>query len=257
MANDETGRFMRAVAALSAAPEDVSELGRRLKPVSRVNEPLLAGMIHEIDETVLRRNLTFRNASHEFVTLEVMERRILKVAMCSDEVCDQNWQGKHVASADAASIIEIMRGLADKKQDIYVSSNLCDTAASAPFEGVSARDLNAVMDTVLNHENMPSELDVFLESSKEYALAFASISPSGALSVWGDGQYAAVLENACEQNAETDKSTDGIKIWGSFDSLGPHVFTALFQGYQVLGCFSADHVGKCLSLWHASVSNPR
>lgn len=141
--SDHTARFMQAIAAFSDEPEPVGELGRK---IADHPDAAVSAILSEIDETVLRRNLTFVAQSGEMVQIDVAERRVFRVL-----AIPMDWRdafaplvGVDCSGRQGAELMQLFMMFAETASPIYVSADLPDRCKTAGFKGVTLRELREV-----------------------------------------------------------------------------------------------------------------
>ncbi len=161
----DTDRFMRAIAAFSAAPEEVTRRGRRLQ---NGESGSAHAILAEIDETVLRRKLVFCNEQDATLTLDVGERRLLTV-LSAPEPLDGVYPdliGRPLEEADAPTVMNLLTEFASQEPRVFVVSRPSDAGETGVFRGLSAKML-----VDLQRMPLPDELPATLRRAVEVAKA--------------------------------------------------------------------------------------
>lgn len=249
--NDDTARFMRAIAGFSAAPEAVTKLGRALTQAEGALEAILV----EINETVLRRILTFRTDAGAALSLDVVERRVLRVV--DAPVSGDSRYGsvvKRVLTAEDAKTL--MRFLADciaPDDQLHVVSALPDDPATAVFEGISVRDLmdlKAAQDTAAE---LPKPLADMLAQGKDDIRAMVCYAEREALVRWGQEDLCAAADRILP--SLPPDSEPSVTLWHG----GLREDTALLvistDGFLICAFCDAQDVSRCFRAWQAYMSN--
>ena len=119
--SDETDRFLRAIAALSSASDDMTDRGRR---ITGKDGPHIASLIGEISETVLHRRLQFQSGADETLTIEVNERRLLRLSALPDRIQTQ-WPRivcNDLSETDADEVLAALSVFCQDANDLFVRS---------------------------------------------------------------------------------------------------------------------------------------
>lgn len=137
---DDTGRFMQAIAALSAEPEQITAKGRWLRPVGG---DLLGAVLTELDETVLRRHLVFKNDQGQSVALDIGERRLFMVLALPQALHAEHGDllDRPLSEKDSGRVHAAFSAFCALGVNVFVRSHLPETEETTEFGGLSATQL--------------------------------------------------------------------------------------------------------------------
>jgi hypothetical protein len=192
---DDTGRFMNAIAAFSAAPEEVTIYGRLLATRRDQFAPAALG---EITETVLRRVVHFSTADGASLAFDVAERRIHRVCQMPApmERPFSHLMGRDLTLADAQGVLDAFACLTAEADALYAKASLPDAGTTAAFNGLSVSDLKAALRARASEDvHHPNPWP--MAGIRSQALAVC-LQPTGAQpQYFGDGAYHAALQKLC------------------------------------------------------------
>lgn len=202
---DDTDRFMQAIAAFSAAPEDVTVRGRRLQGGAH---GAVHAILSEVDETVLHRHLEFATEQGKKIVLDVGERRLLNILSTPSEVSKAfvSVVGRPLEDADADIVLRLLAECVASETEIFVRSRPVAESEADVFRGLSAK-------TLLEHqvapvrEGLPDALLHAIETSKSTCKAMVAYRSGQPLFGQGDkglcdklGLYLSTLEPQSKAN---------------------------------------------------------
>lgn len=250
---DEGARFMRAVAAFSAAPEKITPLGRVLY---QPEDEALSALLTEINETVLKRRLTFRRADDRSLTLDVCERRILLLRKGSSSVSDSDHLAeRELVASDGLALLAVLQGFTEDQNKLFVSAQLADSGGSAMPGGVSANELFKLLEEAPCTLSLPAEVARRIEDTKPMALGLLCTSGSRTAMLLGNDEYSATIGRVMAAASEAaDQSDEVLLVQGGLSAEISVVFVR-YRAISLCVVVSQDHSAECFTLWHDLVSN--
>lgn len=231
---DETGRLMRAIGALSSERETMDRHGRMLCSGTSKDGSVLDAILSEVNETILRRELTFSKNDNEAVTLDVMERRILRLCKISrndlESNVDQKLLEQPLTSEDAGKLYNLLRRFTADTSQLWVTSNLPGKNLDGSIDGIFCHELAQQAQNQSAPASASEPVLGAINRSKRTALAGLCCSNAETLSSWGDPDQFSLLENLTstatvssqenavrlwyfDQNAILFAHTDGLNVW--------------------------------------------
>lgn len=213
---DETARFMQIITAFSAAPEPVSEFGRRL---SAAGDTVLSGILNEISETVLRRFLTFAAMTGEEVQLDVAERRVHRVL-----AIPMSWRSDHgalvgvdLSEGQAAELLRLLQRFASCGSELFVKAALPDREKAPGYEGVTLREMRASQSAMNFFAALPSRLATALVQAQSCASGAYIVTGDGASIGSGSDEAQHTLQTLCKTLAAEGAVKPSVRLWsGAF-----------------------------------------
>ncbi len=245
--DSDTDRFMRAIAAFSAAPEQVTSAGRIL-PLQA--EGPLHAVLNEINETVLRRILVLTQGDDKTLVLDVGERRVLSVLETPSAAAA--YRGAIVARTlvenDAGLLLRVLETFCAEDRPIYVSTKLPDPASPSVFDGVSARMLHDQIEKT-RPADLPPHLDSAVDGCLAHAVALVAAKDGDAFLSKGD-------EDACARFAKiafdwpgNPKTPTQVSLWhGAFEE-GQAVLRIDASAIVIFVLCRPDGLLSCFTLW--------
>ncbi len=245
---DDTSRFMQAIAALSAAPEPVSEYGRL---ISSDRRNAFEAILSEITETVLRRELTFKNENGEHLTLDVAERRILRVV----DVCKSLGSARGdvpsqcLAPEHSGETLRLLQRFQNLAQDIFVRIRLPESPAPAGYTGISVRDLRAALEEAVSDTRVPEPLARALEICRMHASVAVTDASGGIVALFGKEDESSALSQVSAQFFELNqKNGDNVvHLWRWSSHPTKIVILAKANGICVSLVTSHAHMTECFN----------
>jgi hypothetical protein len=243
---DDTARFMQAIAALSAAPEPVSELGRL---ISKDRQKGLESILMEITETVLRRQLTFRNEEGGYLTLDVAERRILRVVDLCNALGTAPWAlpSPFLAPQHASETLRLLRRFQEKQSNIFVTIRQPDMPAPTGCTGVSVRDLEAAMEGAPAGTGLPEPLARALEICRVHASGAVTDGDGNVVTVFGSEDESAALSKVGPRFFEMRETDSAVHLWRWSAEPPKTVILAKRDGLCVSLVTSPSHMTACFN----------
>jgi hypothetical protein len=159
--SDETDRFLRAIAALSSASDDMTDRGRR---ITGKDGSHIASLIGEISETVLHRRLQFQSDADQTLTIEVNERRLLRLSALPDHIQTQ-WPRivcSDLSETDANEVLAALTAFCQDANDLFVRSVLPDARCPPDTQGLHVEFVARLLPTpgeTLNARDPQDEFD--------------------------------------------------------------------------------------------------
>lgn len=250
---DDTGRFVRAIAAFSSAPETGTERGRRLA-LSADNQ--VHTILTEINETVLRRTLVFCNPASETLALDVTERRVLYIRQSNDPaastLCD-----KSLTDEDTFAFINLLVRFCGTHRDLFVKAYFPDPLSASEFGGLSVRALFELENNEVAPDTLPPALAHAIDGSKGMVFGLVASLQDGSTIEWGEAQTVKALAQLLEQADALSPEMSDVMLWyGDLDQ------NRAVLRIRALGCLifiqcSMDEMSQCFKLWNTFVSDKR
>ncbi|WP_227268607.1 hypothetical protein [Roseobacter weihaiensis] len=250
--NDDTARFMRAIAGFSAAPETVTRLGRALVQSGGALEAMLV----EINETVLRRTLTFRTDAGATLSLDVSERRVLRVvdAPVSEDKRCASVVKRVLTAEDAKPLMRLLADCIPPDDQVYVVSALPDDPATAVFEGISVRDLMDVKAPQDTAAELPKRLADMVVQGKNNMRAMTCYADREALVRWGQNDLCAAADSILPSLLPDPGPS--VTLWHGGLREDSALLVISTEGFVICAFCDAQDVSRCFGAWQAYISNP-
>ncbi len=254
----EDRRLRDKLAKLAAEAETVEDGRRRLSPGAT---GLVAAMLAEIDETILGRRITFETDHGRRLSVDVANRRLLRVAEVPDESAGpEGLLGPLGPDSDGIlpAVIAAMRRLAEGQNSLLVATVPLDAASEPDVLGRSVAALARAAGIDLYSDAAPVEASGgFSASVSGLAVAVRSFAPSPSAAA---GVQAARLEALDEEGLRRVLGQIGPKgaRAGRFILLsGGEGSDALFVGCEtedatVAALVPATRTGEVIALWRAT-----
>ncbi|MEE4189383.1 MAG: hypothetical protein V2I76_13160 [Roseobacter sp.] len=221
--SDDTGRFMQAIAAFSAAPEDVTEYGRRIASGAQA---IPAAIVTEITETVLRREVHFTAKDGDALALDVSERRVHRItklpkALRADfaELLD-----RELVPEDASALTNLIAAMAKTATALFARASLPERHTPVGFKGVPAQDLAILPEGGATQTETTGHLRDIVEKLTPELAALYFISDGCDPTTKGDGAFVSALAKALEAQRPPDLLRPRAFLWQP----------ALIEGHAVL-----------------------
>lgn len=248
---EETDRFMQAIAAFSAAPDEVTPRGRRLQ---HRNKGAMQAILSEIDETVLRRNLVFTTKSDAELVLDVGERRLLAIVSMPadlDALCS-NLSGRPLQEADAAAARSLLAEFAGIENDIFVSSQVSEDSGAEAYGGLSAKFLMA-QENMKTLNGVSDALIQAIEMSKPQCRALVVSRLGEALLQHGDTELCDSLEHQLTEAGSNNPLRRDVVLWHSGRGSVDCVMRAEANDVQIAMVGSYDLFEPLFATWRNAV----
>ncbi len=201
---DDTGRFMKAIAAFSAAPEEVTVYGRLL---ATRRDQFIPAALGEITETVLRRVIHFSTSDGASLALDVAERRVHRICQIPPALESAYAQllGRDLTPEDAQSVLDAFDALTAKAGALYAKAGLPEAGTAVAFNGLSVNDLQA---SLRAHTGKQERATVAWPMAKLQARALAvCVQPADAEPAYfGDGSYREALQKLCATSPQAGEA---------------------------------------------------
>lgn len=252
VASQETDRLMRAMAALSAAPNVLTDAGRLLS--GQEAHTSLELLLSEVNETVLRRQLTFSDGGKTSFTVEVREKRLLKISCETPALGASGEQilNKELTQGDAAQTIKVLRKYCDQMPVLYVVSALVRGSDTGTYEGIPCADLRKL---AMNHQRTPAldELRQAVEQSKSFAEALVVLVDGVSTTKHGDPDQIEALSDLSAKSSLQETSM-GLRIWqgGLADDKFLGVITLSDCSIWIIA--SGQYLDRCIELWSGLIT---
>ncbi|MBV1867954.1 MAG: hypothetical protein KUG69_08630 [Marinosulfonomonas sp.] len=140
---NDTERLQDKLAKLSSAKENIGAGGREIS--ARDKSGFLLAILNEIDETVMARLLVFRNDAGNTVELEVVNRRLLRVAGSSTQAMpDTTLPGQVFSEANgllATSLSEVLEKFLTESEQVFVQAKRLEQAPDPTIIGCACKIL--------------------------------------------------------------------------------------------------------------------
>lgn len=254
----EDRRLRDKLAKLAAEAETVEDGRRRLSPGAA---GLLAAMLAEIDETVLGRRITFETDGGRRLSVEVANRRLLRMSEAPDENAGpEGLLGPLGPDTDGIlpAVVAAMRRLGEGQDSLLVATVPLDAASKPDVLGRSVAALARATGIDLYSDTAPAEASGgFSASVSGLAVAVRRFAPSPSAPT---GAQAGRLEALDEDGLRQILGQIGPKgaRAGRFILLsGDAVSDALFVGCEtedatVAALVPATRSGEVIALWRAT-----
>jgi hypothetical protein len=250
---DDTGRFVQAIAAFSAAPEKVTPRGRLLNKDAKSS---LHAIATEINETVLRRTLVLRTSSGKELVLDVGERRVLEVPAlpAGTKESQAGLESRSLSEDDTPAFLDLLRDFAQDESEISVFSQLQNSTGKSGFGGISAPKLLDWLAEVPSL-NLPEPCVAALEASKVSAsavlLAFGEDRPFS----WGGAEALTQLEGIARAWPDPQDMSGRVTLWAGDMEEGEAILVApVATGLVFLLCPMTEALA-CFRLWQEVNAN--
>jgi hypothetical protein len=208
---DDTGRFMQAIAAFSAAPERITPLGRQLLVASG---GLVESILSELDETVLRRHLLFKSNAGQELVLDVGERRLYGVLVVPPtlEADCGTLVGKQLSEEDCTAVHRALTAFCASASDVFVTSRLPQKTEKTDFTGLSVTTLRQYGSGSLE-TGLPQELVDVIEACRPQVLALAAAKDTEVVLLHGDKAQSSILAERLVKRAGRAGTDRGVTLW--------------------------------------------
>lgn len=249
---DDTSRFMNAIAAFSAAPEEITVYGRLIGTQS---VSFLDAILAEINETVLRRVLHFTTPDAVSLSVDVSERRVhrLHALPCALREKYDYLLGRNLTVQDAAAIVEIAQALAQTGSALYVRASLPDKTDALGFDGLSVGDVLAAKENATNASDVPVQFGNAISQAQKYAQSLSVQSGKTSLVRLGDAASCDALEEVSNAQAEDGATKPFVRLWQGGLVAEHALLIAMMDGFSVAMFLPAEHVQEQFTLLHRSV----
>ncbi len=195
-----TGRLKSTLAKLAASPGEVTDGARRI--AAEDVRDRIAGILDEIDETVLARDILVRNASGAFLSITARNRRLICL---NPPACDDFAAQSDLFDLDAATFDDGQRG-----RLLGLLGTLCGTSSAlsvtkagaargcATDIGLTAAQLKEVFFRRSTLPAAPDPLAGLLEGWRGECLGWLRRSGPETVAFGGDAGEAPLLEAIAE-----------------------------------------------------------
>jgi hypothetical protein len=255
-ASDETGRLMRAISALSAAPELVGSAGRRLVAKPAAARDLLEAILAEVNETVLRRHLTFVREGSSMLKLDVKERRIVKIVTLEQacESASRDCVGRSLTQEDGQKILQVLVAFCEAAGPLTVRSFLPEIEDPDVYGGVSCSDLEACLDQQDPKPALQPDILAVQELTRQYAVAMVCLERDNVIRRSGSHMRCDSLERLLPALQESTANSQ-VRLWpeGLCDNLA--LLTARQQELLVVALVPRANAEVCFAHWHDVIIN--
>lgn len=245
---DDTDRFVQAIAALSAAPERVSHLGRQLLSGEA---GCLSSILVEFEETVLRRYLILQTEKEEKLFVDVAERRLTSVlAMPTNlEMTYSQLAGKALEDSDVHEVAALLSDFASSSANIYVSSALPGEHEEIDFGGISVRALQE-SGKEIQLSDVPEAYSRAINECKAHVQAMVVVLLDGqVLFSQGDTTLCEALTNRLVHLAPNRSKHQQVTLWqGGSSEVGVSMMVELDEA-RVATVGRRDVAAKLFAAW--------
>lgn len=209
---DDTGRFMNAIAAFSAAPELVTASGRL---IASSGKPFVDSMLTEINETVLRRIVHFSTQSGDMLSVDVSERRIHRIRSLPRALDDklQHMLGRSLTAQDAAAFLDIAETFGQMDNSFYAKASLPEMEDAQCFDGLSLQDIQAAKNMAGSVGMMPEIISAAIFETRKCALATCMELGDANSSLSGEEKDTAALERLRAKFLKASHSLPFVRLW--------------------------------------------
>ncbi len=260
-------RLQDKLAKLSAATEGADSGGRNIRAVDK--KGLLLAILHEIDETILARELTFQNDAGSALVLEVAARRLLGLAEQSgaakspsyDTILRQSFSepSETLFGALAALLDEFLEGASK----LVVRSKKLSRATDPSEIGCSAEALAQAWSLDLydgDGSAAADQLDEFFAECAEISLASVQFDAEKIHRISGqEDELGRLVELAQRDHAHLDKfldeciaksATPRCVVLGSSHGNRESILYVAAGTTRALFMISSEQLADIISLWH-------
>ncbi len=214
----EENRLKYKLEKLAAGPGETGPIGRAL--ISADGAGFIGAVLHEIDETILARLLTFTNDRQLIVKLDVSNRRLIRLSEVpkngeldlGSDLLDRPFIDNN--RADATALGELFGVFLADTTTLEVTSGKLDRDVAATEIGYSAEYLADVWGVGLYGREVvaaPDQLDPYIGYCQEIALAwFRQVSDGTIETSEPSGNVTRLVALSETILPFTDKALDGV-----------------------------------------------
>lgn len=246
----------QSLAAYLAAVPPPGPLGRSLDVAASL---VFAGLLQEIDQTILPRRLRFTGTSGAGLSLDVVNRHVLAVAGLSP--ADDGPLPRSFGQAsepDIAGLRLLLARFATENPRLWVRADRLAAPCEPGATGISTAALRGTVAPVPVSVGPAGLIDRFIRLIGPKVLAMVR-SEGGILSVDGtDPDLLARLRGMMamlDTTPRTDAPPDQLFLLGG-DATGPAVLLCIAQSAHLLAAFDSAHMLQCAADWLACQNHP-
>lgn len=247
---DETGRFMKAIAAFSALPEVTTAHGRLLQ--METTEPAQAILV-EISETVLHRYLTISRNDGERIILDVSERRVLTVIEVPHSFAENHGSlaGRQLDDQDAANLWAFFSDFAKGAKALFVQS-LLPKSGSSVFGGVP---VGRLFDLAANaqDQSMPSHLAQVFAGSVGQSISFVAYRSEECLIEEGAPQDRDILKTYLKGWPSRSETERKVTLWAVSADLTRSTLLVTEKDIKVALICPFENASSMFVEWHQAI----
>jgi hypothetical protein len=242
--SDDTGRFVQAIAAFSAAPEDVTEYGRR---IATEREAIPKAILTEITETVLRREVCFTTDQGVVLALDVSERRIHRILKLP-EALQADFTGlldRELVPEDAGALKALFEATAKIAKTLFAKACLPDAKVAVGFKGIPVQDLHLASQIGSRLSEPENSLSAVIDKLTPELKAIYLVSDSAEPTSKGDMAFVQALAQALDSQRPPDHLCPRAFLWQP----------ALIAGHAVLFVYTETMAFAGLCAQSSAVSH--
>ena len=209
---DDTARFMNAIAAFSAAPEEITVLGRL---IASEGVDYVDCLLAEINETVLRRIVHFSTSSGDCLSLDVSERRIHAVRELPPALRQkfQHLLRRGLSEQDAAVFLEIVQAMGQVDSSLYARASLPEVGDAIGFDALSIRHVVAAKATAGMMTDLPDTFLAAIEETRKCVLALVAHSHETTVIRIGEETQCEALDRLSADCAAKGYESPFVRLW--------------------------------------------
>ncbi|MEM6887956.1 MAG: hypothetical protein AAF636_07420 [Pseudomonadota bacterium] len=242
---DLTERLRARLEALQVE-SDYGSRGRKLFPADNINA--FEALLQEIEETILRRAITF-DTGERVIVFEVAERRCLKLldmdspSSASPSLLPSPEWSKGLTPDDASALSDWLVALCAGADGLWVRVDLCETSQGGVAVGITASQLSMAVSGLAP----PSTYIHARQQSIPHCLGAAGTD--GVIQPAADAALQSVLETRCEADAPAAGGCAVFNAWQSPDNRAIWLGRASGNGLVTWMAFEAEALPKLCAIW--------
>ncbi len=244
--HEEALRLTAVLQQLSEAPS-VQKAGGRLI-TSAGEESALLGILQEVQETVLPRDLHFCAAAQSELVLTVAERRITRMRLVEEGALSQNLL-KDGSADDLAQVAASLVAFCADASEIWVRAELISDHLAVDAVGLSLSALKSHLGGVDGAAVEPISLDAAVSGSKDFALAVLDSNAAEPDQIIGQRDLGASLRLLDAELLRDGVGKDRLSIWSGAMPDDPSILLAVRNQRRIWLAFEADNLDACLACW--------
>lgn len=245
---DDTGRFMNAIAAFSAAPEEVTIYGRR---IGARDTSIVDAILSEINETVLRRVLHFSTPDGLGLSLDVSERRVYRLRSLPRDL-EQRYNHllrRNLTEQDASEFLEIADALSEDSSCLYVKASLPDKPDALGFDALSIRVLLSARENASKLSNLPAQITNAISEGQGRELAIYVRTGDAGLTRLGEAVYWDSLGQISNTFDAEGFTKPFIRLWQGALVKDCGLLLAALDGHLIAMLVPQDQIMEQFALW--------
>ncbi|MGB8621588.1 MAG: hypothetical protein WCD16_02105 [Paracoccaceae bacterium] len=232
---------------------------------------LIAAILREIDDTMLGRELDFRNERGELIGLDVSGRRLLRVRAVSPDALGSRFGGYiDVPVSDPGdkavrSLLDVLKVFADGTRTISVEPRKLSRRPKNSETGCAAEGLSAAWSLALSSSvnAAPGDpIEAFLVSCKDLATSWIMIDGDKTADLHGDQARVRHLVAIAAEGIDLPPCSDGSGaianciIFRGADNNHEALLYAEDSDLALIMTFPNAHLARIMSLWQRLAKSP-